>query len=123
VTAPVDVLVVDDDDDLRMVLSELLAECGFRVASARHGREALDYLRDHPAPAVILLDWMMPVMSGLEFRREQARDERLKQIPVFLLTARGDLEESGDELTADRMFRKPIALPELLAALESVVDR
>ena len=121
--ARVDILLVDDDDDLRDVLGELLEECGYRVATAQNGLDALSYLRSNQPPWVVLLDLMMPVMDGATFREEQRRDEALEQIPVFLLTARGESDESLSDMGAARVFRKPIALAELLEAIEGVVRR
>jgi two-component system, chemotaxis family, chemotaxis protein CheY len=119
----VDILLVDDDDDLRDVLGELLEECGYRVATASNGMDALSYLREHDAPSVVLLDLMMPVMDGATFREEQRRDDGLSDIPVFVLTARGETDGNLHELGAARVFRKPIALTDLLAAIQSVVER
>lgn len=119
----VDILLVDDDDDLRDVLGELLEECGYQVATAQNGLDALSYLRASAKPRVVLLDLMMPVMDGATFREEQRRDQELNQIPVFLLTARGESDDSLSDLGAARVFRKPIALTDLLEAIEGVVRR
>src|SRR5262245_13335746 len=83
------VLIVDDDHDIREALSQVLGDEGWVVATAADGREALDYLDAHrdALPEVILLDLMMPVMSGGEFRAEQLKDPSLAPIPVVVISA------------------------------------
>src|SRR3954470_23175677 len=83
------VLVVDDDQDIREALCDLLADAGYRAASVANGKEALIYLKSGELPCVILLDLMMPVMDGWEFRRQQQGDPRLSKIPVVVITAAG----------------------------------
>jgi CheY-like chemotaxis protein len=83
---PAQLLIVEDDDDLRDLLAEQLALSGFSVAQARHGAEALDYLANEPWPRLILLNLVMPVMNGLEFLAQRRRQPRLALIPVFALT-------------------------------------
>ena len=75
------ILVVDDDPDIRTSLAEILGDEGYRVAGARNGREALDYLRRRTRPSLILLDMMMPDMDGWLFRREQQKLPELASIP------------------------------------------
>ncbi|HEY3109037.1 MAG TPA: response regulator, partial [Chloroflexota bacterium] len=84
------ILVVEDDDDIRDSLTTLLIVSGFRVLSARNGREALAVLNECERPAVILLDLMMPEMDGWSFRAAQLRDPETAEIPVIVLTAHAD---------------------------------
>src|SRR5262245_23155992 len=83
------VLVVDDDEEIRNALTEFLSDEGYGVVSASNGREALASLREGVHPSVILLDLMMPVMDGWDFRAEQLRDPGLRDIPVVVITATG----------------------------------
>ena len=83
------VLVVDDDSAVRTALKELFETEGYDVAVAANGRAALNHLRVGVRPCVVLLDLMMPVMDGWDFRSEQLKDPTLKDIPVFILTAAG----------------------------------
>jgi DNA-binding response OmpR family regulator len=116
--AAADILLIEDDDDLRELLAELLRAQGIEVRVAQHGREALAVLRSGaPLPALILLDMMMPVMDGPTFRAEQRGDPALADIPVFVLTARGDARASMDGMEATRIFGKPVPLDRLLAAI------
>jgi CheY-like chemotaxis protein len=107
------VLVVDDDGDIRDTLAELLESEGYEVAVAAHGEEALAYLRSAPAPRLILLDLMMPVMNGFEFRAEQLRDARLAAIPVVVITA--GRPSNASSLNAKAVLTKPLGMFELLA--------
>jgi CheY-like chemotaxis protein len=89
VEGPDTVLVVDDDLSVRTALKELFETEGYAVVLAAHGRAALNHLRAGVRPSVILLDLMMPVMDGWDFRAQQLAAPDLKDIPVFILTAVG----------------------------------
>jgi CheY-like chemotaxis protein len=84
------VLVVDDDRDLRAGLSLILEAEGYRVAGAADGQQALEALRAGPRPDVILLDMMMPALSGWAFRERQLADPALADVPVVVFSAVGD---------------------------------
>ena len=111
------ILVVDDDPASVEALCELLKRSGHKVICAENGREALERLREGQRFCVILLDVMMPVMNGYEFREEQLKDPTLASIPVFLLTADWRARQKAEELHTDRFFQKPVSPPELLAAV------
>lgn len=118
------VAVVEDDDDLRSVVCELLCARGYRTLEAANGRAALELLRaSEEVPAVILLDLMMPVMNGWEFRREQQADLELRAIPVVLLTARGEAADVAKDVGADAYLNKPVALRDLLNAITRLTGR
>jgi CheY-like chemotaxis protein len=112
------VLLVEDDDDMRMDLAELLRAEGFEVEVAAHGAEALAMLRTTDPPDVILLDLMMPTMDGWAFRAEQRADARLCAIPVLVLTAAAlaDIRELG----AAAYLSKPIQLERLVAEVRKL---
>jgi CheY-like chemotaxis protein len=80
------ILLVDDDRDVRESLEEVLLSAGHRVCTANNGQEALEHLHTS-RPDVILLDLMMPVMSGWQFRDAQMRDRTLADIPVIIISA------------------------------------
>lgn len=107
------VLVVDDDDDIREALRDLLETEGYRVVCADNGREALDALRGGVHPCIILLDLMMPVMDGWQFRTEQKRDPKLAKIPVVAITAAADPSSIDVEV-----IMKPVDVQSVLGALE-----
>ena len=83
------VLIVDDNESVRDSLAEWLQLEGFEVATAVHGGDALDKLRHGLRPRLILLDLMMPVMDGWDFRSQQMGDRDLRAIPVIILSATG----------------------------------
>ena len=111
------IMVVDDDPDIREALADILKDKGFDVATAANGAEALDLLASGPLPHVILLDMMMPVMNGFEFRLAQKMAEELAPIPVVIITAGAD-DRTGD-LGAAAVLRKPLNLPRLLEAIRA----
>jgi CheY-like chemotaxis protein len=82
------ILVVDDDEAIRLAVALALREAGYQVATACNGRQALDWLHQQEThPCVILLDLMMPVMDGWEFRTRQNQDHRLSRVPVVVYSA------------------------------------
>ncbi len=80
-------LLVDDDDDIREAVRMTLEDEGYEVIEARDGREALDWLRSHAAPSVMLLDWNMAPMNGAQLAAELSKDARLATLPIIVLTA------------------------------------
>jgi two-component system, chemotaxis family, chemotaxis protein CheY len=99
------IMVVEDDADLQEALSEALQEEGYRVRSARNGREALQKLSsEENRPNLIVLDLMMPMMNGWEFLHERSRHSGLSRIPVLVLTA----SSSARPPQAAVVLRKPV---------------
>ena len=89
------VLVIDDDADIRDSIGDILELRGYRVARAANGREALERLKSGPPPCVILLDLMMPVLNGWEFREQQSRDAYLRHTRKPLTHTRLNVEIRG----------------------------
>jgi CheY-like chemotaxis protein len=112
------ILVVDDDYDMQDAISESLEIEGHETTCVSNGREALDYLRDGERVCVILLDLMMPVMNGWEFRERQLQNSELASIPVVVVTADGNADEKARKLSADGFLRKPLRAEELLSTVE-----
>ncbi|RPI06306.1 MAG: response regulator [Actinobacteria bacterium] len=112
-------MIIDDDDDLRTILADILTTQGFMVAAFGQARTALAALEVGQAPFLILLDLMMPGMSGWEFRAAQLENARLARIPVVVVTAANILNEGAGSLPDVEILRKPFDLDTLLA----VVDR
>lgn len=117
------ILIVDDDNDVRAALSELLEAEGFSVEGAPDGREALARLRAAKVhPAVILLDLMMPGMDGWDFRSEQMRDPQLSGVPVVIVSASGFSRASIEaQFRPAAYVEKPIERTELLGVLRDLV--
>jgi CheY-like chemotaxis protein len=113
------ILVVDDDDDIRDTIVQCFTDEGYQASGARHGKEALEQLRDGAAlPCVILLDIMMPVMDGRAFRAEQLLDPQLCGIPIVVVTANANLGEMEAELKTSGALRKPVSLKQLFQLAE-----
>jgi len=111
------ILVVDDDQDIRDTLTELLEDEGYAVVRASHGGEALEALRGEPRPDLVLLDLMMPVMDGWQFRAEQRKDPAIASVPVLVISATGK-DDKVASLAAVQFLKKPIHLDQLLDAVE-----
>jgi len=111
------VLVVEDDRDIRDELRTLLEENDYCVIVAEHGRRALEVMRAGNRPDAIILDLMMPVMDGWEFREHQKKDPDLAPIPVIVTTA------SDRTVEADALLRKPIDRNALLRVLDEHARR
>jgi CheY-like chemotaxis protein len=117
---PPRVLVVEDDFDIRAMIELALELEGFEVTAAANGRDALERLRSGYVPGVILLDLMMPVMNGWEFRDAQRADPALAGIPTVILSGDGNVAEKTVALAAAAFIRKPLDLDELHAAVRSL---
>jgi CheY-like chemotaxis protein len=112
------VLVVDDDYDIRFTMKEILEEEGYRVVMASHGAEALELLRRGPRPALIFLDLMMPIMDGFLFCQEWRLDAALHQIPVVIISADAATKAKAEACGATGFLSKPIQLRDLMAVTE-----
>ena len=114
------VLIVDDDARIRALMARLLETSGYKAVEAANGKEALARMRQR-RPCVILLDLQMPIMDGLEFRRQQLADPELAEVPVICVTG---FYDSSDILrsTGVRCFTKPVQLSALLQAIREVCE-
>jgi CheY-like chemotaxis protein len=113
------VMVVEDDQDIREALVEMLEENEYRPIGVANGREAIDVLRAVPdKPCLILLDLMMPVMDGREFRELQLKDAKLGAIPVVVLSAHADLKSATEGMEAQVALKKPVAIDSLLEVVQ-----
>jgi CheY-like chemotaxis protein len=115
------VLIVEDDADLRDMMAQLLSLEGFQTAAVANGREALEYLHNGDAPNLILLDLMMPVMDGWEFRRRQRADPEIARVPVIVLSA---LDQTrAVDVGAAAVLKKPLDFDRLLQLVRSYCDQ
>lgn len=113
------ILIVEDSADFSALLRQLLHGEGYEVETAANGQEALNSLKNNPdLPDLILLDLMMPIMDGLEFRKRQEMDERWGRIPVVVMTAHQDAQITRLKIGARDFLRKPPEIDEILAVVK-----
>lgn len=108
------ILLIEDDPDIRTTVHAVLDEAGYDVLSAAGGEEALRLLGRGPLPRVILLDLMMPGMSGWGFYKELREEPQWAQIPIVVFSAVGKVESYAEIIGAVAVLRKPVDLEELL---------
>lgn len=114
------ILVVEDNDDVREMMAVTLELEGHNVRTAVNGRDALEKLRGGEKPCVILLDLMMPVMNGWEFRRALEHDPALADVPVVVISAAtGEIVRNT---RADAFISKPIDMDRLLDVVCELCD-
>jgi CheY-like chemotaxis protein len=106
------ILVVDDDDDVRESIAELLEHHGYHVVQQRDGRQAEQYLTSNAPPACLVLDLMMPRLDGWALAALM-RQGRLPQVPLIVVTAAGD--RWGYPAPPERMLKKPVDIDQLLS--------
>lgn len=105
------ILVIDDDIHIREALKTYLEFEGFEVRMAANGRDALDLLKKTEKPCLILLDLMMPIMSGWEFAKEIEKEHELKKIPIVIVSA---FTDRADNIKARGLLTKPLDMDKLM---------
>ena len=115
-------LIVEDDRDTREMLGRFLELEGFEVRLAANGQLALQTLHEDVHPCVIILDLMMPVMNGWQFREIQSTDPDLAEIPVVVVTAAGPRDDIPS-INADGWLSKPVDFDRLLATIGPLCER
>jgi two-component system phosphate regulon response regulator PhoB len=121
---PAEILIVDDDADIRELIAFKLCRAGFIVRSEADGESGLA-AADEMRPDLVLLDWMMPRLTGLEVCRRLRESAATAEIPVILLTAKAQEAdvERGFAAGADGYIRKPFSNRELLSRVEALLGR
>lgn len=117
------VLIVEDDPEVREMLRELLATEGFHAVAAEDGLEALHLLRTvrhraPDAPCLVLLDLKMPRLGGNEFRRAQLGDPTVANVPIAVMSGATDLEQRAEAMGAVAMLAKPLNVDLLMAVVK-----
>jgi len=117
-------LIVEDEDPLRLLLSYNFEAEGFAVRATGDGEE-VETLVSEQVPDVILLDWMLPGLSGIEICRRLRQRPDCQSVPIIMLTARGEESERirGLSTGADDYVVKPFSVPELIARVKAVLRR
>jgi two-component system phosphate regulon response regulator PhoB len=118
------ILIVEDEADLRELMRYNLEAESFRISTAESGDEAVERIRDG-VPDLILLDWMLPGLSGIELCRRWRSREETARTPIIMITARGEEEERvrGLATGADDYMVKPFSMPELVARIHALLRR
>lgn len=118
------ILVIEDDVAIRDMLCFTLKHAGFNCASVSDAEQGLAWLKNQQ-PDIILLDWMLPGINGIEFIRRLRANEYLAGIPVIMLTAKGESDDmvKGLSVGADDYVNKPFSPPELIARIKAVLRR
>ncbi len=118
------ILIVEDEQPIREMVMFALAGAGYEVREAADAREAQASIAER-LPDLILLDWMLPGISGIDFARRLKRDELTRELPVIMLTARAEEEDKvqGLESGADDYITKPFSPRELVARIRAVLRR
>ena len=121
---PANILVVEDEPAIQELIAANLLHAGHHVLRANDAEEAAVLVRD-TLPDVVLLDWMLPGMPGLQFARRLRADERTRDLPIIMLTARSEEHDkiAGLEAGADDYLTKPFSPRELLARIKAVLLR
>ena len=105
------ILVVEDDEDIRTTLVELLESEGYKTHAAENGKIALEKLQEIPKPCLVLLDMMMPIMDGREFLNQIMKDSLLAPIPILVVSAVADVSNTKG---AVGFIKKPIDIDVIL---------
>jgi two-component system phosphate regulon response regulator PhoB len=118
------ILIVEDEPAIRDMVAFALARAGLEPVHAQDTRAAQDAIMQR-VPDLILLDWMLPGMSGLEFARRLRREEMTREVPIIMLTARGEENDrvGGLEAGVDDYVVKPFSTRELVARIKAVIRR
>lgn len=118
------VMIVEDEAALATMLRYNLEKEGYRVSEAGNGEEAVT-LADEVKPDLVLLDWMLPVMSGIEVCRQLRRKPVTRDVPIIMITARGEESDKirGLNTGADDYITKPFSMPELMARVKALLRR
>ena len=116
------ILVIDDDADLRETVGDILGYEGYSIATASNGADGLQYLRTHPAPALIILDYWMPEINGSAFVEALKREPAWADIPIAVVTADLKAAELVQQLGIDALVTKPMKMEELLGLAKRFVD-
>jgi two-component system chemotaxis response regulator CheY len=116
-----EVLLIDDDTDIRDAITQILEYEGYTVFAACNGKEGFEILNTK-RPKLILLDLMMPVMNGWEFKTQLNTKPELAQIPVVILSADGNVSERVNAIGVSGYLKKPIQLDTLLDTVKKYLS-
>ncbi|MCG6976658.1 MAG: phosphate regulon transcriptional regulator PhoB [Acidiferrobacterales bacterium] len=118
------ILTVEDERPIREMVRMSLEKAGFDVLEAEDGEQAMVTIADH-RPDLVLVDWMLPGMSGIDLARRLKQDDATSELPIIMVSARGEEEDKirGLEIGADDYVAKPFSPRELIARIKAVLRR
>lgn len=118
------ILIIEDDQEVQEVIRFVLGEADFQVTAAGNARDAWASIQRR-APALILIDWMLPGISGIELTRQLRKNHNTREIPIVILTAKSEEDDKllGFESGADDYVTKPFSPRELVARIKAVLHR
>jgi len=118
------VIVIDDEPFILMMIEDKLKKAKIDVLTLRESRNALEVIKKEK-PELIILDWMMPELSGIDLCRSIKADPELKEIPIFMLTAKGQDsdEQIGIQCGASRYITKPFSPKSLLEMVQEIIGK
>lgn len=115
------ILIVEDEKDIRKNLKKILEMEGYLVEQAENGKEALAILHSSTSlPAMIILDLMMPVMDGFEFRDQQEKIPKIATIPIAIMTADDHIDEKKMRIRAAAAMKKPASIQTILDTVKRI---
>jgi len=119
------VMIVDDEPDILMTVGQMLEMCGYEVIKAKDGKECIDILKQLPSnPDLVLLDIMMPEISGWDVAAKMKENPDWKKIPIVFLTAKGDIMSIGmGSLAAVEYIVKPFDIKELKQIIAKILNK
>ena len=121
---PSHIFVAEDEENIVSLLKYNLEKEGYKVSTSDNGEDALNQIRDKN-PDLILMDWMMPNLSGIEISKQLKRDKKYNDIPIIMLTAKGEEEDKlkAFDVGTDDYVTKPFSQKELNARIKSLLRR
>jgi len=119
------ILIVEDEEAIREMLLMVFKQSGLKALGVGSAEGALQFLADNPLPDLLVLDWMLPGISGIKLTQRLKKDELYQQLPIILLTARGEEDDKirGLNCGADDYMTKPFSPKELIARIKAVMRR
>jgi CheY-like chemotaxis protein len=117
------ILIIEDNPDISLALSEVLSDCGHEIDIAKNGKEGLDHLNNHELPDLIILDMFMPVIGGIEFKKRVLEIPALAFIPIIGMSADAFGKKRCLSCGIEFYLQKPFELPDLISILERLTDK
>lgn len=113
------IMIIEDDYETQLIFAEFLRSEGFDVAAVSHGKEALEYLNDHPLPNLIIMDLTLPHMSAEDFVSELRKGDARSTIPLMIVSGKAEIAEYKEKLGAQTYVKKPFDMDHMLKTINT----